>query len=157
MLQHLPPEIKIDENSSKHLQRAFLKYTTLLQDLETRPLSPKTIQALNLNTQHIINNSAHTRSLAKALRTSLRKSLRILEREYKLVEPTHYQNLWMVLGMVIFGPTFGTVFASNNVSMLGVGFPIGMAIGMAIGSGLDKKALKDGRQLKIQSKLTKSK
>jgi hypothetical protein len=38
------------------------------------------------------------------------------------------------------------------MAFLGVGLPIGMAIGLAVGTGMDKKALAEGRQIDIEIK-----
>jgi hypothetical protein len=53
----------------------------------------------------------------------------------------------MSIGMADFGIPFGAVVGAimENMGFIGIGLPIGMAIGMLIGSGMDKKALEEGR------------
>lgn len=53
--------------------------------------------------------------------------------------------------MSAFGIPLGVAYVSiiGNMAFLSIGLPIGMVLGMAVGAGMDKKALKEGRQLDI--------
>jgi len=68
------------------------------------------------------------------------------------VPKNHYRALWLVLGMSVFGLPIGVLygFLIGNMGLLGTGLCFGMAIGVALGAGLDKKALKEGRQLDLE-------
>ncbi|MAM30687.1 MAG: hypothetical protein CMC13_16865 [Flavobacteriaceae bacterium] len=96
-----------------------------------------------------IQDSAYKKQLLK----SRTKILRILEKELKLVPKNYYRNLWLALGMSVFGIPMGAAFgvALDSMAFLGIGLPIGMVIGMAVGSEMDKKAAKENRQLNIDS------
>jgi hypothetical protein len=60
----------------------------------------------------------------------------------------------MAIGMSAFGIPLGVAFGASlgNMGLLGIGIPIGMVFGMAIGSGMDKKAIQEGRQLDLEMK-----
>ena len=59
----------------------------------------------------------------------------------------------MALGMAAFGVPLGVAFGTSldDMSFLAIGLPIGMVIGLAVGSGMDKKALEEGRQLDVEN------
>ncbi|OAQ39334.1 hypothetical protein A5893_10645 [Pedobacter psychrophilus] len=77
--------------------------------------------------------------------------LKLLQKELKIVPKNHYQTLWMLFGFTAFGLPIGVAFGflMDNMGLLGIGLPIGMGIGIVVGLLLDKKALKEGRQLDV--------
>ncbi|ESU27119.1 hypothetical protein FLJC2902T_22270 [Flavobacterium limnosediminis JC2902] len=78
--------------------------------------------------------------------------LKEIEKKYKLVKKDYYTNLWTAVGMSAFGVPIGVAFGSifKNMAFIGIGLPIGLVIGRLVGSNLDKKALKENRQLDIK-------
>jgi hypothetical protein len=60
----------------------------------------------------------------------------------------------MALGIAVYGVPLGLAFgvSLDNMAFLGIGIPIGLAIGIGVGNGMDKKALKEGRQLDLEIK-----
>ena len=80
--------------------------------------------------------------------------LKLIEKELKLVPKNLYRDRWLAIGMAGFGLPFGVAFgaAFGNMAFIGIGIPIGLAIGIAIGSGMDKKALDEGKQLDVEIK-----
>ncbi len=77
-----------------------------------------------------------------------------MEKELKIVPRNYYRTTWMVIGMAAFGIPMGAAFGASlgNMAFIGIGLPIGMAIGISVGMGMDKKALKEGRQLDLEIK-----
>jgi len=77
----------------------------------------------------------------------------LLEKELKIVPKGYYQNLWIALGICVFGLPIGVVFGTSldNMGLLGIGLPIGVAIGYVLGSRMDKKASEEGRQLDVKT------
>jgi hypothetical protein len=77
--------------------------------------------------------------------------LKLVKKELKIVPKSHYQTLWMLFGFSGLGIPIGVAFGlgMGNIGLLGIGLPIGMGLGAVIGLMLDKKALKEGRQLDI--------
>jgi hypothetical protein len=146
-LQELTP--RTFQNTTSKEAVAFSKFELLLNELRMRNLPSEIVSKINLEIE-LINNTS-TSELKKQLRKSNTKTLRILEKELKLVPKNYYRNLWMVIGMSAFGIPMGVAFgtAIGNMAFLGIGLPIGMAIGIAVGSSMDKKAHDENRQLKI--------
>ena len=77
--------------------------------------------------------------------------LKLIEKEQKLVPKNIYRNRWLAIGMSAFGIPFGVAFGISlgNMAFLAIGLPLGMAIGIAVGTDLDKKALKNGKQIDV--------
>lgn len=142
----------IDQN--KKLSDAYAQFDTLLLELRNRHLPEEIITDINTGIDHINSVPDSEKELKKQLRKTQSSILRTLEKKLKVVVKNHYRNLWMVLGMSVFGVPLGTAFGVSlgNMGYLGIGLPIGMAIGLAVGSTMDKKALEEGRQLNLEIK-----
>ena len=82
----------------------------------------------------------------------MHRIIELLEKKHKIVPKKFYLNRWLALGMAVFGVPLGVVMGSSlgNMAFIGTGIPIGMVIGMALGADMDKKALKEGRQMDIE-------
>lgn len=143
----LPRSFSASENK---LALAFSKLEKLLVELRSRQLPNELIGRINSEIEHV--NSSSQSDLKKQLRKSKTSILKLLEKELKVVPPNYYRNMWLVLGMSIFGIPMGVAFgtALDNMGFLGIGLPIGMAIGIAVGSGMDKKAKEENRQLRTE-------
>lgn len=137
---------------SKSLQSAYDRFAELLRSLENLDLKEETIKEINDNIL-TVNEVKEPKKLKMQLLKKRHNTLQILEKKEKLVANNHYRNLWMVLGMTIFGIPFGVVFAMSldNLAFIAIGLPIGMLIGMALGAQKDKKAAEEGRQLNVDA------
>lgn len=137
---------------SKGLKNAYDRFAEVLQAIENLDLKEETIDEINKNTSLIneVNDSKKLKSLLQKKRYTI---LQILEKKEKLVAKNHYRNLWLALGMTIFGIPFGLIFSMSldNMAFFAIGLPIGMPIGMAIGAQMDNKANLEGRQLALES------
>ena len=73
----------------------------------------------------------------------------MIEKELKLVPKNHYRNIWIGIGLAVFGTPIGVAIGASlgNMGFIGVGFAFGIPIGMIVGSMMDKKALQEGKQL----------
>lgn len=131
------------------LNQKYIQFSSLLQELNEKEISVEIIDAINIHIERV--NEVPDNELKKQLRKSQWAILKLIEKELKLVAVHHYRNMWMALGMSMFGVPFGVVIGLSLGSMafLGIGIPIGMVIGMAMGSQMDAKAKKEGRQLNI--------
>ena len=138
-------------SANKKLNERYEKLQSLLEELHKRELPQKVTTEISTEIEKVntIQDSAYKKQLLK----SRTKILRILEKELKLVPKNYYRNLWLALGMSVFGIPMGAAFgvALDSMAFLGIGLPIGMVIGMAVGSEMDKKAAKENRQLNIDS------
>lgn len=125
-----------------------------LEELDKKELPESLIEKLNKDIEEINTVEYPERELTKKIRRKQMNMVRLVEKELKIVPKNYYRNLWMILGMSIFGLPIGMAFSSaiNNMGMLGIGLPVGMAMGVAMGMAMDKKALREGRQLDIEIK-----
>ena len=142
---------KYSTTQNPKLAKAYYKIENLIDALQKKEVSQGVWDVINTDIK-IINAFIGTeKALIKALKKTVVKILRFVEKELEYVSKHHYRNQWMALGIGVLGVVFGTVFSSalGNYSFMGIGIPIGMAIGMAYGTTLDKKAEEEGRQLDL--------
>ena len=143
-LQQIPG---IETNAK--LKAKYLHFDKLLDELRKRELPEDLVMSVN----HEIEELNASRDPETDSRRMIAKKqvtiLKLLEKELNLVPINHYRNLWLALGIAAFGIPLGVVFAASigNMGFMGIGLPMGIPIGIAIGSGLDKKAMEEGRQL----------
>lgn len=135
----------------KSLKRRVLKFQELLKALSDHEISESVLQSINIEIE-TANQAQSESTLAQQLQKSHKNILKISEKELNLVAKDHYRNMWMALGMTIFGIPFGVAFgaALNNYAFIGVGIPIGFGIGIAVGSKKDNEAHEEGRQLDVE-------
>jgi len=136
------------------LDELYAQFKKLLIELEKRELPDEIVVLLNKDVDEINAFSNSGKELRKQIKQKLRKIIKLLEKDCKLVPRGYYRNLWMGLGIAVFGIPMGAALGTNlgNMAYLGMGLPLGLAIGFAFGNGMDKKALKEGRQLDIEIK-----
>ena len=145
-------ELKEKDNIYENvkLSRSYLQFSELLKKLRRKALPQKIVESVNCMVKELNSTECTGKKLQKLLNLNQAKILGLLEKELKIVPKGHYRNIWFILGMSIFGIPIGMalgLFIFGDVSYFPMGFPIGMIIGIVIGSGMDKKALKEGRQL----------
>lgn len=123
-------------------QKALSCLVPIFEDLDRREISTESVADILKRLKTMLMEELNSKQIAR-LKADLLGSLR---RQYGLVPAKYYQNLWMILGITVFGVPFGIVFSMavlDNVAFMGLGFGFGMPIGMAIGMAKDKKALED--------------
>jgi hypothetical protein len=147
---HTNPEI---ENNIK-LKEKYLQFEKLLVELRKKELPEEIVASVNQDIDNLNSFSGSGDELRKLITKKQTGILKVLEKELKLVPKNHYRNLWMVLGMSVFGIPMGVAFGASlgNMAFLGIGLPIGMVIGIAMGTGMDKKAHNEGRQIDMEIK-----
>ena len=138
--------------TSEKLEASYTKFSALLNLLKAKELPEKTIAFINEHIEVIHATDSNEKVLKKKLRKSQAKILSHLEKEHKIVAKNHYRNMWMAIGMTVFGIPMGAAFGLSlgNMGLLGVGLPIGSAIGMAVGTAMDKRALADKLQIDFE-------
>ena len=146
-----PKDRSFQERNGKN-NEFYIKFRALIKELQQRELPDFIIEIINNELNSINSYMGEEREIIKVVKKSQRKIVTLLEKELKIVPKSYYQKLWMILGMSVFGLPMGATFGllSDNMGILGVGLPLGMAIGIAVGNQMDKKALKEGRQLGIE-------
>ena len=136
------------------LSRVYDQLGKLLNELKTKELTPKIINYVNEDIEMLNSSSLADNELRKLAKLKQSNIIKLVGKELKIFPKNHYRNLWLVLGMSIFGLPIGVAFGlmNGNMGLLAIGLPIGMLIGMAVGSGMDNKAFIEGRQLDIEIK-----
>ena len=137
--------------ANKKLFNLYYQFTQLISELRQKPLSKSLIESINreISQLNTIDNSAP--NLRMTIIKMQTRIIRLVEKETKIVPKNYYRNIWLPLGMASIGVPIGVVIGLSlkNMGFLVIGLPIGLLIGIAIGTSLDKKALKEGRQLNI--------
>ncbi len=141
--------------SDIRLSQLYSQFDTLLSELRKKELPDSIIQTVNNEVEEInTSNSLTTNDLRKVIKKKQTAILRLIEKDLKLVPKNYYRTLWLALGMTVFGIPLG-VLASVLLGKLGlfaIGLPIGVAIGVTVGTAMDKKAVKENRQLNVEIK-----
>lgn len=132
---------------------SYNQFRELVRLLREKELSDSISNHINEEIK-ILNELPLGPGLKKALRKKQTKIIQLAEKQLKIVPKNYYRNLWLALGISAFGLPIGVAIALSigNIGLLGIGFPFGIAIGAAVGSAMDKKAVKEGRQLNIEIK-----
>ena len=147
---------KLDERSifeqNKKLSEKFNSFKKLINELKNRKLPPEIINKINQDIDLINSISGSNKVLLKQIKLSESRILNMIEKEVKLVPKNHYRNMWLALGMSLFGVPMGVALGTSlgNMAFLGIGIPIGMTLGIAIGIAKDNEAKKNGNQLDIE-------
>jgi hypothetical protein len=137
------------------LRRIYVQFQELLKELRKKELPHKIFESVNHDIEDLNSISLTGKELKKSFKQKQTKIINLLEKELKIVPKEHYQNLWLSIGMCVFGLPIGTIFGLvifDNIVFYSIGIPIGMVIGIALGSEMDKKAFKEGRQLDVKIK-----
>lgn len=139
------------ESNSK-LQKTLLQLEKLLAELEQQELNHTLVTSINKEIVALNSIPTSDKNLRKQIIKGQTNIIKIAEKELKLVPKNYYRNLWLAIGMAVFGLPIGIIigFALDNMAFLGIGLPMGLAVGIAIGTGMDKKAQEEGRQLDIE-------
>ena len=134
--------------------RIYIQLEELLNQLRKRNLPENIIESVNQDIEVVNAASLIGNDFSKLVKQKQNKIIKLLEKDLKVVPKNYYRNMWLALGMSVFGLPIGVAFGASigNMGLLGVGLPIGMAIGALVGSKMDKKALEEGRQLNIEIK-----
>ncbi len=142
------------ENEDLKLNEIYSQFRKLLIELKKRELPDEIVISINNDIDEINSITNTGNELKKQIKQKLQRIIKLLEKDLKLVPINYYRNMWMALGMAVFGIPMGAAFGTSlgNMAYLGIGLPIGLAIGLGFGNGMDKKALKEGRQLDIEIK-----
>jgi len=149
-------ELKERQNFSADTKtnRIYIQLGELLNQLRKRNLPENIIDSVNQDIEVVNAASLIGNDFRKLVKQKQNKIIKLLEKDLKVVPKNYYRNMWLALGMSVFGLPIGVAFGASigNMGLLGVGLPIGMAIGALVGSKMDKKALEEGRQLNIEIK-----
>ena len=143
---------KIETKQEDKLYKACIKFKELLSELRKKELDADLIKSVNREIEYLNTISDSSKLLKSQIKKKQSTIIKLVEKEAKLVVKNHYRNLWLAIGMAVFGIPLGVAFGATlgNMAFLGIGLPIGFTIGIAIGSNMDKKAKEEGRQLDFE-------
>ncbi len=136
------------------LYRKYLQFAQLLYSLKEHALTGEVTTQINAEITQLNSLADSDPEFKKTLRKTQKQVLKWVYETHKLVPINHYRNMWLALGMVVFGIPLGIAFGASlkNMAFLSIGFPIGMVMGMVVGMQLDKKAVKENKQLMVEIK-----
>lgn len=143
---------KIDSNQKTN--NSIEQFKQLIKLLNDKKLPINIVEKINIDVTELNASQLTGNSLMQLIKKKQNKTIRLTEKELKIVPKNYYRNLWMALGMSAFGLPLGVAFGLSvgNIGLLAIGLPIGLAIGVLVGSKLDKKAFESGKQLDIELK-----
>lgn len=147
-------ELNKKTNNNQKLTNKIIEFEALIAELMKRDLPNEIISAINHDIQEFNSFSGSDKMVLKQLKKVQRKILGLLEKELKLVTKNHYRNLWLAVGMVVFGIPIGSAIGTSigNMGFIGIGMIIGMIIGVTVGTAKDKEANEKGNQLNLELK-----
>lgn len=136
-------------NRSKKLNKRLSKLDQLLQALGKKELPEKAEEVINTAVHSVNHFHGDENDLASQAKTAYSSLYSYVTKELNLVPKGFYQQMWIGLGMALFGMPIGIAMGSalGNFAFLGIGPALGLPIGIAIGTQKDKKAEEEGRQL----------
>jgi hypothetical protein len=153
-MEIIPIVTKENVTGKEVKNKLWNQFVEFIEILRNKNLPEEIITFINIQIQELNEFPCGNVDFYKLVRQKQTLILKRLEKELKMVPKNYYMNLWLAIGMSVFGVplgiSMGTIF--DNMGMLGIGLPIGMAIGIALGHGLDKRAKANGKQLEIEMK-----
>jgi len=143
--------IKRSDFSKPKLEKRYGKFQKLIAEIQLKDIPEGTAKNINDKINALNLAASSDQKFSKNLRKTQQGIINTLLKEVKIVPKNYYRNLWLALGMTVFGIPLGVAFgaAQDNMAFLGVGIPIGMAIGIGVGTAMDEQAKKKGKQLDI--------
>lgn len=145
---------RTDTTPDSKLDKIYIQFGQLLSELRKKQLPDGLIAIINTSVDAINQSALIGPQLTKFVKQQQTGILKQLEKDLKIVPKNYYRNIWLPLGLSAFGLPIGVAFGVcvGNLGLLGAGLPIGMFIGIIVGISMDKKALKEGRQLDLEIK-----
>ncbi len=146
----LKPRPELGENSK--LEKAYAQFEKLLDELTKKKLPEEMVHSINNEIEALNAITDSGKLLKKAITKRQSGIIRLIEKKLKIVPRNYYRNMWLALGMAVFGIPLGVALGTSlgNMAFLSIGLPIGMAIGIGVGTSMDQKAAREGRQLDLE-------
>jgi hypothetical protein len=134
------------------IYKSYKDLESLLDELRSRSLNEEVVTDINKKIDEMNSFRGNEKEYTKQLKKTQQSILYILHQKIQIVPQNYYRNMWMGLGMAVFGIPMGTALGliMENMAFIGAGIAIGVPLGLAIGTSLDKKAEKEGRQLSFE-------
>src|SRR6478609_716757 len=118
-------ELKERQNISDNikLNRIYVQFGELLKELRKKDLPQKIIESINQDIEELNSTSHTSNDFSKLTKQKQTKIIKIIEKELKIVPKNYYRNIWLALGMSVFGVPIGVAFGSSvgNMGLLAIG------------------------------------
>ena len=134
------------------INKEYTLLEQLVQELQYRELPPEVVVEINAEIARLNAVLDQHSKLFYYVKLVRKKVLKTVYKDLEIVPKNYYRNLWLALGMFVFGLPLGIIFSTflDNISAFSMGLPIGLAIGIAIGASMDKRALENNKQLDLE-------
>ena len=149
MIKNCSERKNIDHN--KRLVKAYSRIQLLIEELNKKEIPDEIAILINSNIKLVDSFEGSEKELTRLINKTCSRILDQVKKELGLVTKHYYQNIWMAIGMTVFGMPFGILWFAilQNPAFIAIGLPMGLPIGMAIGIQKDKKAKEENKQLQI--------
>lgn len=136
----------------KAVTQEYVILMKLLRELQDRELPPEVVVEINLQIARLNAVEDNHLKLFFYFKLVKKKVLKLLFDDLSLVPKNYYRNLWLGLGIALFGIPLGIIFSIilNNSAFIAFGLPIGLIIGIAIGLERDRRAINSNKQLELE-------
>jgi len=137
-------QLKRLKNAEQHqkLNKVYLYFSILTAELENKQLPLRIIDMINEEISTINRFSGTNKALRTQIQLSTKTVLKTIEKVLNIVPKYHYQNKWMVYGVII-GVLFSTILSTlgyqNTWNSLPMGISMGLIFGMLAGKNQDIK------------------
>ncbi|MDD2965095.1 MAG: hypothetical protein PHQ65_02075 [Bacteroidales bacterium] len=132
--------------------QAFARLQLLVDALNLHSLPDDVALDVNSIVDRVNASSSVDITRVRELQKAWLQVVALVRQRAGLTPRKYHSRQWMMLGMVVFGLSFGVAFSLSlgSFAFIGLGLPVGMAIGMAVGDDMDKKAAALGNQLDVE-------
>jgi len=146
--------LEISAENDLKLRTAINNFTVLIDEIKVKAIPEEVCYKINsqIDFMNTLVNSDESK-IKKKLEITYHKILLILRRDLGIVPENYYRNLYLALGMSVFGLPIGALiaFLSGNYSFLAIGMLFGLSIGVLVGAKKDKIADEENKVIKVQS------
>ena len=148
MISRCKERKNIDHN--KKLVKAYSRIQLLIDELNKKEISDEIATSINSDIILVDSFEGSEKELTRLINKTCSRILDLVKKELGLVTKHYYQNIWMAIGMTVFGMPFGILWFAilQNPAFIAIGLPMGLPIGMAIGIQKDKKAKEETNSFK---------
>lgn len=146
--------LKFDQVNNPKLSDLYFQMQDILKRTNNKKLPTEAIQYINHIVEQINSSTLKDKPLLELLKEKQNYIVKFLEKKHNIVPKNLYRNMWISLGALVFGLPIGFLLAYifNNARFFALGLITGAGIGTLVGISMDKKALREGRQLNIELK-----
>ncbi|MFY1046135.1 hypothetical protein [Chryseobacterium sp. GP-SGM7] len=146
--------LKFDQVNNPKLSDLYFQLQDILKKLNQKKLPSETVDYINIQVEKINSSNLNDKPLLNLLKERQHYIVKYVENNHKIFPKNYHRNMWVGLGALVFGLPIGLLLAYifNNARFFALGLITGAGIGTLAGISMDKKVLREGRQLTIELK-----